>query len=124
MDVTAPFLNDMGLALEGVEELRAAFREGIDRAPWVFSAAQAERVKFLETLDGLLEKSISEEDRQPFWRWLRDTYTLAPADRPNWEMYEMFFFEWYATTHELKNRGRPPDADHGRWLHLGTESRL
>jgi hypothetical protein len=94
MDVTAPFLSDMGLALEGVEALRATFRGEIDRAPWVLSAADADRVKWLETVDALLTNSVAENDRQRFWRWLRDTYTLAPADRPNWEMYEMFFFQW------------------------------
>jgi hypothetical protein len=42
MDVTAPFLSDMALPLESVEDLRAAFRQGIDGAPWVLSAAAAD----------------------------------------------------------------------------------
>jgi hypothetical protein len=94
MDLTAPFLSDMGLQLESVEELRAAFREGIGGAPWLLSATQADQVNWLESLDARLGNSVADYEKQRFWRWLRDTYTLAPADRPNWEMYEMFFFEW------------------------------
>jgi hypothetical protein len=97
MDLTAPFLSDMGLCMEGTGALRAAFRKKIDEAPWVLSpggTAQADKAKWLDDLEVLLRGSVPDGVRLHFWEWVRDTYTFVPADRPNWEMYEMFFFEW------------------------------
>jgi hypothetical protein len=97
MDITAPFLSDMGMPAHGTESLREAFRERISEEPGTIAAGGppgADTVDWLERLDGLLQKRVPDSARQQFYVWLRDTYTFVPADRPNWERYESFFFQW------------------------------
>lgn len=96
-DITALFLADMGLCVSGIETLRAAFRTRITQEPNLFQtggAADGEIVQWLDHLDATLRDEVAENVRQHFWNWIRNTYTMVPADRPNWEMYDMFFFEW------------------------------
>jgi hypothetical protein len=96
MDLTAPFLFDMGLGVEGAESLRSVFQAMIDQDPSILvtGGALSDKIKWLEELEALFRRSVPDQLRQHFWTWLRNTYTFVPADRPNWEMYEMFFFVW------------------------------
>lgn len=96
-DIAAPFFLDMGLWADGLEGLRAVLREKISRDPWIlqmFATSRADQERWLAEFDAMLRRRASEDARQYFRNWVRDTYTLGPADRPNWEMYEMFFFTW------------------------------
>jgi hypothetical protein len=97
MDITAAFLGDMGMAPNGLEPLRQAFRESIGQEPDVVASGGppgADAAGWLERLDSLLQRKVPDSVRQQFYTWLADTYTFVPADRPNWERYEMFFFQW------------------------------
>jgi hypothetical protein len=97
MDITAPFLPDMGLCMPGIESLREAFRTRIAQEPNLFrtgGAAEMEIVQWLDRLEAILLEEVSDGVRQQFWSWIKNTYTMVPADRPNWEMYDMFFSQW------------------------------
>ena len=109
MDISAPLLSDMGLQAAGIEPLRATFREKIDENPEILAigvASGADKVRWLEQLDDLLQKNVAGATRQHFYEWVRDTYTLVPADRPNWERYETFFFQWSVGMRTGEDRAR------------------
>jgi len=57
---------------------------------------------FAESLQG----EVSQQVLDDFWRWIAETYTLTPADRPNWEGYETFFFEWYVHMRDGEDTAR------------------
>jgi hypothetical protein len=97
MDVTAPFIPDMGLCIPHVADVRRAIRVELERQPMVLRLCGTnsdENAEWLEHLAGHLRDHVEKPLRESFWGWIRDTYTMAPADRPNWEMYERFFYEW------------------------------
>ena len=93
MDISAPFLADMGLLPEGMGPFRDAFRQRIDEQPQIL-AHEVDELAWLGRLDGLLQTRVPDYVRQHFWSWVKDTFTYVPADRPNWERYETFFSQW------------------------------
>jgi len=97
MDSTASFLSDMGLCTSSVPNLRSAIRRSMGQRWDLFSQlglSSEEAWSWQSDFSGLLAKSVDRRCRAHFWGWIRDTFTMVPADRPNWEMYEMFFFRW------------------------------
>jgi hypothetical protein len=97
MDLTAPFFMDMGLCSSAAHDLRFTIRSAIGWELGVFGAQSrtSEQVTdWLERFAFEFRHNASEFVREKFWVWVRDIYTHVPADRPNWEMYEMFFFRW------------------------------
>jgi hypothetical protein len=109
MDLTAPFLSDMGLDIDGLEPLRRLFRDWLNRERGIVVEGQLPRV---DRADWVTRLSADMRDALPFstgsqfWTWIRDTYILAPADRPNWSRYEMFFFQWPVGMRDEEDRAR------------------
>jgi hypothetical protein len=97
MDVTAPFVSDMGLCHRGIQEVRSTVRAAIQKEIGLFVSGDAtaqQITHWLCVFADQLRQHAAESIREHFWSWVRDTYTLVPADRPNWEMYQAFFFRW------------------------------
>jgi hypothetical protein len=97
MDITAPFFTDMGLVIGSTEIFRSAVRTEIERDPGVIDragATEAQKREWLSSFDTRLRVSLGQVMTERFWAWVSNTYTFSPADRPNWELYDMFFFTW------------------------------
>jgi hypothetical protein len=97
MDITAHFLSDMGIPVERMAVLRETFRKKISQEPVIMAfgkTTEDDRREWLGRLDFFLQERISDSVRQQFYAWVKDTFTTVPADRPNWERYEMFFHQW------------------------------
>jgi hypothetical protein len=96
MDITAPFLSDMGLHIRELPTFVATLRSFLEVEPQILTAAsgRAEKELWIEAFDQVATGSVGRSALAEFHRWIAETYTYTPADRPNWEGYEMFFFEW------------------------------
>jgi hypothetical protein len=97
MDITAPFFSDMGLTMAGIEDLRVVLREGVQEGALDLSkngSSQTRMTEWLAALEHVPQNRLPGTAIQDFGKWIRDTYTFVPADRPNWEMYEVFFHRW------------------------------
>jgi len=97
MDITAPFFSDMGLTMVGIEDLRAALREGLQEGALdlsMYGSGQTRMTEWLADLEFVPPNRLPRTVMQDFGKWIRDTYTFVPADRPNWEMYDVFFHRW------------------------------
>jgi hypothetical protein len=107
LDVTAPFLADMGLPSGSLPHLRRVLRARITEDPEILSAEGAsvtDKTTWLVKLFDALRSEGRESIAGDFESWIRNTYTLAPADRPNWETYESWFYEWAARTRGHQGR--------------------
>lgn len=95
MDLTAPFISDMGLHVLDIEPLRASARTCIESDPRMLrGGSRDDKLWWLGLFEQALTDRAGSQSFEEFCRWISETYTYAPADRPNWEAYEMFFFEW------------------------------
>ena len=97
MDLTAPFLSDMGLHMRELGTFLTTLRALLETEPQILKVcAQAEKERWVKAFGRKATESVGRNAVEVFHRWLAETYTHVPADRPNWEGYEMFFFEWSA----------------------------
>ena len=86
----------MGLHIRELPTLLATVRSFLEIEPQFLNTgcARAEKERWVEALDQIAARSVGSNAMAEFHRWIAETYTYTPADRPNWEGYEMFFFEW------------------------------
>jgi hypothetical protein len=107
LDITAPFLSDMGLHIRELPALLATVRSLLETEPQILTGCpQAEKQRWIEALDQIVAGRIGSNAVTEFHRWIGETYTHVPADRPNWEGYEMFFFEWSVYMRDGEDRAR------------------
>jgi hypothetical protein len=95
MNLTAPFLSDMGLHIRELGAFLMTLRALLETDPQILKVCgQAEQERWVEAFCRMVTESVGRNAVEEFHRWIAETYTHAPSDRPNWEGYEMFFFEW------------------------------
>lgn len=71
----------------------ATVRSLLETEPQILTGCpQVEKERWVEALDEMVSKRSGSHAVTEFHRWIAETYTHVPADRPNWEGYEMFFF--------------------------------
>jgi len=105
MDITAPFLEDMGVYMTGIGDLRHLARSRLEEAPGLL-ARTGNRKEWVTSFEEIAQKRLSERTLEEFVRWIDETLTSAPADRPSWEAYEDYLFEWQINMRDGKDTAR------------------
>jgi hypothetical protein len=97
LDATAPFLSDMGLYTIGIQELRHFVRSRISLDPRLIRGCDSNTADdWVATFHAVAMRELPERTVVEFWRWVEETFVHGPTNRPNWQAYGDFFFEWHS----------------------------